>query len=333
MIRGHNGLMRADRLLSILLILQTQGRATGRELARRLEVSERTVHRDMEALTAAGVPVYAERGPAGGWQLLEDYRTDLTGLKPGEVQALLVGQPNRLLEDLGLSRASEGAWIKLLASLPAFYRREAESVRGRIHIEPRGAGEPVPHLPTLLEALWRNRKLHAIYRRNDGEISERMLDPLGLVAKGSTWYLVAWNGEDYRTYRVSRLQEARLSLRSAIRPADFDLRSFWERSQTELKEQLPRYDMRVQVEQKALERFGLVGRWARLLQAVPVEEGWLEAQIRFELEADALAWVLSLGTAVRVLEPLKLQEKLRETARAVYQSLRANGDSDPGPQG
>lgn len=206
-------------------------------------------------------------------------------------------------------------------------------MRGRIHIEPRGAGEPVPHLPTLLEALWRNRKLHAIYRRNDGEISERMLDPLGLVAKGSTWYLVAWNGEDYRTYRVSRLQEARLSLRSAIRPADFDLRSFWERSQTELKEQLPRYDMRVQVEQKALERFGLVGRWARLPQAVPVEEGWLEAQIRFELEADALAWVLSLGTAVRVLEPLKLQEKLRETARAVYQSLRANGDSDPGPQG
>lgn len=91
--------------------------------------------------------------------------------------------------------------------------------------------------------------------------------------------------------------------------------------------------MRVQVEQKALERFGLVGRWARLLQAVPVEEGWLEVQIRFELEADALAWVLSLGTAVRVLEPLKLQEKLRETARAVYQSLRASGDSDPGPQG
>lgn len=188
--------MRADRLLSILLILQIRGRVTSRQLAERLEVSERTIHRDMEALTAAGVPVYAERGSRGGWRLLEDYRTDLTGLKPGEVQALLVGQPNRLLEDLGLSRASEGAWIKLLASLPALYRREAESVRGRIYIEPRGAAEPVPHLPTLLEALWRNRKLHTIYRRNDGKISERLLDPLGLVAKGSTWYLVAWNGDD-----------------------------------------------------------------------------------------------------------------------------------------
>lgn len=145
--------MRADRLLSILLILQIRGRVTSRQLAERLEVSERTIHRDMEALTAAGVPVYAERGSRGGWRLLADYRTDLTGLKPGEVQALLVGQPNRLLEDLGLSRASEGAWIKLLASLPALYRREAESVRGRIYIEPRGAAEPVPHLPTLLELL------------------------------------------------------------------------------------------------------------------------------------------------------------------------------------
>ncbi len=330
MIREHNGLMRADRLLSILLILQIRGRVTSRQLAERLEVSERTIHRDMEALTAAGVPVYAERGSRGGWRLLEDYRTDLTGLKPGEVQALLVGQPNRLLEDLGLSRASEGAWIKLLASLPALYRREAESVRGRIYIEPRGAAEPVPHLPTLLEALWRNRKLHAIYRRNDGKISERLLDPLGLVAKGSTWYLVAWNGDDYRTYRVSRVQEARLSLEPAIRPPDFDLQSFWERSQTELKEQLPRYDVRVRVEQKALERFGLMGRWARLLRAAPVEEGWLEAQIRFEVEEDALAWVLSLGPKVRVLEPIGLRAKVIEAVRAILEACVPLRESSEG---
>lgn len=313
--------MRADRLLSILLILQTQGQATSRQLAERLEVSERTIHRDMEALTGAGVPVYAERGARGGWRLLADYRTDLTGLKPGEIQALLVGQPNKLLEDLGLSRASEGAWIKLLASLPAFYRREAESVRGRIYIEPGGAAEPVPHLPTLLEALWLSRKLHLTYRRSDGQRSERLLDPLGLVAKGSTWYLVAWNGKDYRTYRVSRVQEARLAPEVAVRPKDFDLQCFWEQSRAELKEHLPRYDVRAQVEQKALERFGLIGRWARLLRIEPVERGWLEAWIRFEVEEDALAWALSLGTGVRVLEPTALAEKVRETARAVYQSL------------
>lgn len=311
--------MRADRLLSILLILQAQGQATSRQLAERLEVSERTIHRDMEALTGAGVPVYAERGARGGWRLLADYRTDLTGLKLGEIQALLVGQPNKLLEDLGLSRASEGAWIKLLASLPDFYRPEAEAVRGRIYIEPRGAAEPVPHLPTLLEALWRNRKLQVTYRRGDGGTSERLLDPLGLVVKGSTWYLVAWNGDDYRTYRVSRIQEARLSPEAALRPKDFDLQAFWERSRAELKEQLPRYDVWVRVEQKALERFGLMGRWASLVHAEPAEEGWLEARIRFEVEEDALAWALSLGAKVRVLEPMELRAKVIEGARAILE--------------
>lgn len=309
--------MRADRLLSILLVLQTKGGITSRQLAERLEVSERTIHRDMEALTAAGVPVYAERGARGGWRLLEDYHTDLTGLKPGEIQALLVGQPNKLLEDLGLSKALQGAWIKLLASLPALYRQEAEGVRGRIYVEPRGAAEPVPHLPTLLEALWLGRKLQIIYRRHDGQISERLLDPLGLVAKGSTWYLVAWNGEDYRTYRISRLQHARLSPEAAIRPKDFDLQRFWEESRAQLKEHLPRYDVWARVQQQALERFGLVGRWARLEQSVPLGEGWIEAQIRFETEEDALAWVLSLGAGVRVLEPAELREKVLGAALAI----------------
>jgi predicted DNA-binding transcriptional regulator YafY len=312
--------MRADRLLYILLVLQAQGRATSKALAERLEVSPRTIHRDMEALTGAGVPVYAERGARGGWRLLDDYRTDLTGLNPEEIKALLIQTP-KLLGDLGLSKASEGAFIKLLATLPTLQRQRAEAVRERILVDPRGASEAVPWLPVLLEAVWRGRKLHLTYQRGDGEPYERRVDPLGLVAKGQTWYLVAWNGETYRTYRVSRVQEARLGEEDAAVPEGFNLKAHWERSRAAFKEKLPSYFIRAEVEAAALERFGLVGRWARVEASEPAEEGWLRVRVRFELEADALAWALSLGTAVRVLEPLELRKKLRETARAVYQSL------------
>src|SRR6266571_7888227 len=127
--------MRADRLLSILLLLQVHRRMTARELARRLEVSERTIHRDMEALGFSGVPVVAERGIGGGWSLMEEYRTNLTGLSEPEIQAVFLSGPSRLLTDLGLHKASEAAFIKLVAALPSMHRRDAESVRQRIYID------------------------------------------------------------------------------------------------------------------------------------------------------------------------------------------------------
>ena len=153
--------MRADRLLSILLLLQVHQRMTTRDLAKRLEVSERTIHRDMEALSTAGIPVAAERGTDGGWFLLEEYRTNLTGLNEAEIQALFV-KPSRLLADLGLGKASEAAFIKLLAALPSMYRRDAEYIRQRIHVDMSGwrrSEEAIPCLPTLQEAIWQERKV------------------------------------------------------------------------------------------------------------------------------------------------------------------------------
>src|ERR1043165_6501489 len=154
--------MRADRLLSILLLLQTHPRLTGRELATRLEVSERTIHRDMESLSAAGVPVVAERGAGGGWSLLESYRTNLTGLNLAEIRTLLIAAPAHLMSDLGLRQASETALIKLLAALPGEHsRHDAAFMRQRIHMD--GAGgqqepELVEWLPVVQEALWQERK-------------------------------------------------------------------------------------------------------------------------------------------------------------------------------
>jgi len=186
--------MRADRLLSILLLLQVHRRVTARELAKRLEVSERTIHRDMEALSAAGVPVVAERGTGGGWGLLEAYQTNLTGLNEVEIQALFLTRPARLLDDLGLHQASEAALIKLLAALPSLSRRNAEYVRNRIHIDATrwsNQEEAIPYLPTLQDAIWQERKLHITYRRGDDACVERLVDPLGVVPRGvcGTWWL------------------------------------------------------------------------------------------------------------------------------------------------
>ena len=179
--------MKADRLLSALLLLQSRGRVTGREMAERLEVSGRTVHRDMEALGAAGVPVYALRGSRGGWQLDEDWRTQVPGLDEAELRALLMAQP-RLLGDARLAAAAERALGKLMASLPVSMRAQANSIRQRLHIDTtgwRGLTETVDALPVVQEAVARDRKLTFHYRKPDGERSERTVDPLGLVAKGA----------------------------------------------------------------------------------------------------------------------------------------------------
>src|SRR5579872_4220872 len=179
--------MRADRLLSILLLLQINRRLTARELAKRLEVSERTILRDMEALSTAGVPVTAERGIGGGWYLLEEYRTNLTGMSEAEIRTLFLMQPTRLLADLGWHQASEAALIKLLAALPSLSRRNAEDMRQRIHVDTASWHRPeeaFPYLQTLQDAIWQERKLHMLYQRSDDSTVERLVDPLGLVAKG-----------------------------------------------------------------------------------------------------------------------------------------------------
>ncbi|HKF36698.1 MAG TPA: YafY family protein [Ktedonobacteraceae bacterium] len=312
--------MRADRLLSILLILQAHGRMTARDLAQRLEVSERTIHRDMEALSMAGIPVTAERGTGGGWNLLEDYRTNLTGLTEPEIQALFLTGPAHVLADLGLHKASEAALIKLFAALPAMNRHNAEYIRQRIHVDVAGwhsSEEAVPYLPTLQEALWQERKLHFSYQRSDATV-ERLVDPLGLVAKGSIWYLVAEVSGEVRSYRVSRIREARVSDQPCMRPPDFDLAAYWTQSSADFKESLPRYAVTVRVVQAALARVHTAGRFIQVEQADPPDEdGWINLHLLFGIKEEACGYILSFGSQIEVLEPLELRETVIELAESV----------------
>ena len=320
--------MRADRLFSIVLLLQSHRQLTAKDLAGRLEVSARTIHRDMEALSGAGIPVVAERGTGGGWSLLGDYRTNLTGLNEVEIQSLFAIKPSRLLADLNLDKAAEGAFLKLLAALPSVYRRGAEYARQRIHLDVTGwtrAEEFVPHLHALQEAVWQERRARILYARGECDAVERVVDPLGLVAKGSVWYLVAGVEGEVRSYRVSRVQRVEVSDESCRRPPGFDLAAFWEQSAAEYRARLPNYAARVRVRREIVARLPYAGRFARIERTgEPDREGWVEVALRFDAEEMACEYALSFGTQLEVLEPAALRERVLSAARSVVDVYTRN---------
>src|SRR5262245_21378621 len=246
--------MRADRLLSALLLLQAHGRLTSRELARRLEVSERTMHRDMEALSASGVPVFAMRGSRGGWQLDEGWRTQVPGLDEAELRAFLMAQP-QVVGDQRLVHAAERALDKLMAALPVSLREKAASIRQRLHVDTTrwyGSAENLAMLPVVQDAVARDRKLNIIYKR-EGKTTERTVDPLGLVAKGTVWYLVALTPRGFRTYRVSRIEDAKVLDQPCERPHDFDLAEYWKSSTAQFRDR-PRYTALLRLEPRTAEK-------------------------------------------------------------------------------
>jgi predicted DNA-binding transcriptional regulator YafY len=316
--------MRADRLLSELLLLQAHGRLTGRELARRLEVSIRTVHRDMEALSAAGVPIFALRGSRGGWQLEEGWRTQVPGLDEAELRALLMAQP-RVVGDTRLAGAAERAIGKLMASLPGPLRAQAASIRQRLYVDPtgwRGTTENLSMLPLVQDAVSRDRRLAIRYWRAGREQVERTVDPLGLVAKGSTWYLVARTPDGFRTYRVSRIEEAKILDEPCERPADFDLAAHWTSSLDRVQSQWPRYGATLRLEPRAAD-------WLKMWRMVwPVHpdaqadaEGWITMSVQFDHEDEACFVVLGLGPGVDVIEPASLRDRVASAARATLARL------------
>lgn len=313
--------MRADRLLSIVLLLQVHKRVTAGELAERLEVSRRTIYRDMEVLSAAGIPVVAERGTGGGWYLLEPYQTRLTGLNLAEIQALFVPTPDRVLSDLGLHQASEAALVKLLAALPDIYRRDAEYVRQRIHIDGGGgygAEEDISFLPTLQAAIWQERRVQLVYHLSTGPVVEPQLDPLGLVAKWGTWYLVAvWQGT-VSVYRVSRVQEARLLDEPCARPEGFDLAAFWRRSSEEYLANLPQYPATLRVSPAIRDRVLNTCRCQRVEPLEPPDaDGWTRVEVTFESEEEACRYAVGWGAQLEVVAPSSLRQQVIERAREV----------------
>lgn len=322
--------MRADRLLSALLLLQAHGRLTGRQLARRLEVSIRTVHRDMEALAASGVPVFALRGATGGWQLDEDWRTRVPGLDESELSALLMSQP-RVVGDSHLARAAQRALDKLMAAMPASMREQAASIRQRLHVDTTGWSGRTDNLSMLSvvqDAVAHDRKLAFVYRRAGRERVERTVDPLGLVAKGVTWYLVARTPDGFRTYRVSRIEEARLLDAPCERPADFDLAAYWKSSTEEYQRLRTRYEATLRIESRAAESMKMW--WTTSPVGSPEQADgatWVTLRIGFDDEEQACFIALGLGPRADVIDPAALAQRVAaDRTAAMERVLRARSD-------
>ncbi len=319
--------MRASRLLSLLLLLQSRGRMTAQELSEELEVSIRTVYRDVEALGAAGVPVYADRGPAGGYRLVDGYRTRLTGLTTEEAESLfLAGLPGPAAE-LGLGTVVAAAQLKLQAALPPELRSRAGRVRERFHLDTPGwfrHADETPNLTTIADAVWHQRRLDIRYRRWGGQAIEvrRTVDPLGLVLKAGVWYLVARSDGDLRTYRVARVLELATTEDHFDRPEDFDLTAFWEAWSERFEQRM--YGMRVTVRlsPRGVERarflLGLVAsRALRDSDARPDPDGWTTVELPTESLDHAEPDLLRLGPDVEVVEPPELRERVAAAAAAM----------------
>jgi predicted DNA-binding transcriptional regulator YafY len=318
--------MRADRLLSLALLLQARGAATARALAAELGVSVRTVYRDLEALSAAGVPVVTEAGPGGGCRLMDGYRFPLRGLRPEEAEALLILGVPTVLHELGLAGALTAAHrqIQVTAGL---------SAAALVHLDmPRwfGGQEAVPCLRDLARALRLGQKLAITYPPPDRD--PRIVGPLGLVNKAGIWYLVARSeagAGGVRVFRAGRVSAARILAEPVGRPAGFELAAFWARWSAEFETSRPRLEVRLAASPHALSAFAEVfgPAAAPALEAAepPGQDGWRVVTLSFEHERAAVHRLAGFGDQVEVLDPPAVRAVLLATAREILGRYQADG--------
>jgi len=309
--------MLASRLLSILMLLQARGRVSAADLAREFEVSVRTIHRDIDQLSAAGIPVYAERGRTGGFALLDGYRTKLTGLTQPEAESLfLAGLPGPAAQ-LGLAGVLSAARLKLIAALPAHVQPGAQRIAERFHLDPvawfRGA-DPLPQLQTVAQAVWNERWLKLNYR-NSGEIYARKLGPLGVVLKGGVWYCVAQSGKSVRTYRVAQMLDVAVTDEPFVRPSKFDLAAHWEKSSRDYERGLYRESAEVRLSPQGLHLLEQLGPYTMEVASKSAgkadRRGWMRCTLPIESIETGARELLRLREHVEILNPPALRSEIK----------------------
>ncbi|RSO42562.1 transcriptional regulator [Streptomyces sp. WAC 06725] len=317
--------MRAARLIRMVLLLQSRPSMTAAELARELEVSERTVARDVLSLSEAGVPVYADRGRAGGYRLIGGYRTRLTGLGRSEVEALFLSGVPAALRDMGLADAASAARLKVSAALLPELRDAADGAAQRFHLDaPAWYREPATPelLPAVADAVWDDRRVAARYRRKDTEV-ERELEPYGLVLKAGVWYLAARAGEDVRVYRIDRFTSVTLLDDRFTRDPDFDLPAFWAERAAQFARSILRDEVTVRLTPAGARQLRHVTDRAGADEALaaagePDEQGRITVTLPVESLDVAFSQLLGLGPEGEVLAPATLRERFAEAAARTY---------------
>lgn len=318
--------MRSDRLLAMLLLLQAHGGMSASQIAARLEVSVRTVYRDMESLSTAGIPVYADRGRNGGIRILPDFRTDVTGLTGDEAQALFVFVDDTPHDDLGLGESLRSGLRKLMAALPAAYRAQATRVSERILVDPSPWGAPVrpaPELTVVQEGVFAGRMLSFGYEQRDVDAPVVLagIEPLGLVTRGGSWYLVAVIGDRYRMFRVDRMSNVRLLEESPAQAEHPPLFEVWRGLDADYRRDYSSVRVRARVRRRSL---GIFLRAHERDLAAPTKKSesagaeWTEVELNLRSFGHAQA-LLAFGTDVEIIEPADLVRHLDTIVEALHE--------------
>ncbi|WP_163530012.1 helix-turn-helix transcriptional regulator [Halobacillus ihumii] len=315
--------MKAERMIKILILLQYGTTISTPTLARELEVSERTIHRDMESLHAAGIPIFSERGKSGGWRLVDGWKQKLSWLKEKEVLTLFLPHAEKLLSDLNIDASIVELKDKLALSLPQPSREQALNLWERIYVDMGTWRDKSidlsPAMNVLQEAVMNEQRVRLHYKKANGETKEVSIKPLGLVAKGSTWYVAALNErDDYRNYKVERILQAVLLEEYFERPSHFKLADYWEESKKDFVQNLPEFHVKVEASPSARERIMFTGRFVQSSHSDKLKEnGWTEMELIFPTEEEAVNFLLGFGDQLKVLSPEYLVDRITERARRV----------------
>lgn len=310
--------------MALLMLIRTRERWTASQLAEELEVSVRTIYRDVEALQAAGVPLWTESGPGGGIRILPGWSSQIEALTGDEVAALaLAGVPGAASE-VGLGAVAMSAQLKVRAALPPELAARADRIGERLHLDLPGwfhRPDTTEHLTDVAAAVWEGRRIDMSYRRHDRTVRRRV-DPLGLVLKAGTWYLVAAHRGTVRTYRVGRITTCRVRDEAAERPGDFDLAAWWAESSAEFDRSILRSTCTLRLSPAARRRLsGATGPSAAelaLAGAGPSDpDGWCVVELEVESDEVAASQLISLATGVEVLEPASLRSLMFELGTAI----------------
>jgi predicted DNA-binding transcriptional regulator YafY len=320
--------MRASRLLSILIMLQLRGQLTAEYLAEEFEVSVRTIYRDIDALSAAGIPVYGDRGPGGGFQLIDGYRTKLTGLDPDETEAmLLIGLPGAA-QAMGLGNAATRARNKLLVALPGSGGDEASRIARRFHLDVADwyrAARPTPFLTQVARAVL-DRQLLAMTYQSWTAQRDWVVEPYGLVLKAGNWYVVANGHGKMRSFNVADILAINVLPERFVPPAEFDLATWWAESARSFEKRLRLGTAILRASPTGLQRLRLLGTYAgeAVAKAQPADnDGWRIVELPLETIESAAPVLLGIGSEIDVIAPVALRTEIARLAKLVLQRMES----------
>lgn len=313
--------MRADRLISILMLLQIHKKLTASELSERLEVSVRTIYRDIDALSGIGVPIVADKGINGGIKLIGNYKTSITGINKNELFSLFLSTGDKVLEDLGMEKLKDSTILKILGETSPEDLREFENLQNYIYIDMNTWNEPNTILNTdilslLQNAIWNSQSLKIIYRKTD-EVKKVELDPLGLVCKRGTWYLVGINNNIIKTYKVTSIESALLMPNTFTRPDNFNLKSYWIDSTKNFKSLIPKYTFTFKVNPKVLNN--IKERPFITISETLHKDDDIYLKIKFDSLWQGVEFAFGYGKSIEIIEPLEAISEIKRKAEEVVE--------------